>query len=517
MTIEILKWYLQGDNSGLIKASRDATAPVQGVEGGVKLASSAVKAFAGAAVVGIAIKGLKEVNKSASDLNEALNASNVVFQSSSGIMEDWGYSAARNAGLSRAEFHQMGAEVGSVLKGMGFGLDEAAGSTIGLTQRAADMASIFNTDVGDAMSAVKSALIGQSEPIRKYGVTLDAARVKAKAVEMGLWDGKGAIDNYAKAQSTMAIILEQTNDLQGDFANTSKESANATRIANAELENTKAILGQGTLPVMGEFYVQQGRVLGLWNELAKATSEGNMTTLEANIAFAKGVIAGDDYSSVQEDVKVAVEGVTSAHEDWRLGLYQTTEAVDDLNKATDENGKLIDEVSESTKKFTDELLFNKAAQHLSTEAALAFGRELGLVDEKTVALNTLLPILTEQFDANADGLIDADEAASGYTAALLALKNAAEKAAGDYNVNIWVKTHGQVPSMPQKGQKPIGFQHGGSFIVPPGFPNDSFLMGVTSGERVDVTPNVYQLNYTGMASSEMSITQHLDRLRLMRS
>jgi hypothetical protein len=139
------------------------------------------------------------------------------------------------------------------------------------------------------------------------------------------------------------------------------------------------------------------------------------------------------------------------------------------------------------------------------------------VDEKTVALNALLPTLTDNFDANADGLIDADEAASGYTAALHALKSAAEKAAGDYNVNIYVKTHGQVPSMPLKGGKPIGFASGGSFIVPPGFPDDSFMIGVTSGERVDVTPNVYQLNYTGMASSEMSITQHLDRLRLMRS
>ena len=29
---------------------------------------------------------------------------------------------------------------------------------------------------------------------------------------------------------------------------------------------------------------------------------------------------------------------------------------------------------------------------------------------------------------------------------------------------------------------------GGSFVVPPGYPNDSFLMGVESGEQVDVTP-----------------------------
>lgn len=33
-----------------------------------------------------------------------------------------------------------------------------------------------------------------------------------------------------------------------------------------------------------------------------------------------------------------------------------------------------------------------------------------------------------------------------------------------------------------------GGQHGGSFVVPPGFSNDRFLIGASSGERVDVTP-----------------------------
>lgn len=36
-------------------------------------------------------------------------------------------------------------------------------------------------------------------------------------------------------------------------------------------------------------------------------------------------------------------------------------------------------------------------------------------------------------------------------------------------------------------QSESDWQHGGSLTVPPGFPRDSYLMGVTSGERVDVT------------------------------
>jgi TP901 family phage tail tape measure protein len=37
-------------------------------------------------------------------------------------------------------------------------------------------------------------------------------------------------------------------------------------------------------------------------------------------------------------------------------------------------------------------------------------------------------------------------------------------------------------------QQAFGFAQGGQFVVPPGFPNDSFMMGVTSGELVTVNP-----------------------------
>lgn len=41
----------------------------------------------------------------------------------------------------------------------------------------------------------------------------------------------------------------------------------------------------------------------------------------------------------------------------------------------------------------------------------------------------------------------------------------------------------------QDGRKIASFAQGGSFIVPPGFPNDSFPLLVESGERVTVTPS----------------------------
>lgn len=186
--------------------------------------------------------------KFASDENEALNATNVVFKTSSKTITEWGENAAKQAGLSKAEFYQSAAVTGAMLKGMKYSLDESAEATIILTKRAADMASIFNTDVKDSTDAVAAAIRGEMEPIRRYGVTLNDVMVKAKAMAMGLYSGKGELDSYAKAQARVALILEQTKDIAGDFVNTSDQQANSTRILIAETKNQAAALGQQLLP-----------------------------------------------------------------------------------------------------------------------------------------------------------------------------------------------------------------------------------------------------------------------------
>lgn len=53
--------------------------------------------------------------KMAIDLQESQNAANVVFGEAIGIMDDYGKTVATTAGLSRAEFNQLGADRKSVV------------------------------------------------------------------------------------------------------------------------------------------------------------------------------------------------------------------------------------------------------------------------------------------------------------------------------------------------------------------------------------------------------------------
>jgi hypothetical protein len=67
-------------------------------------------------------------------------------------------------------------------------------------------------------------------------------------MEMGLAKTTKEITEQDKVLARQALILEQTTKQQGDFARTADGAANKQRALAAEVENTKAKIGQGLLP-----------------------------------------------------------------------------------------------------------------------------------------------------------------------------------------------------------------------------------------------------------------------------
>jgi hypothetical protein len=200
-----------------------------------KSAASLGKLALGGALAGVAAIGggialaASQAIPAASNLNEALNATSVVFGDAAGKVQEFGRTAADVAGLSAAEFNQMAAQSGAMLQNYGLSADEAAQATIDLGTRAADMASIFNTDVGDAMTAINAALRGEADPIERFGVSMNMVSVEAKALAMGFEKVDGQFSSTALTQARLALLMEQTDKIAGDFVNTSGDLANATR------------------------------------------------------------------------------------------------------------------------------------------------------------------------------------------------------------------------------------------------------------------------------------------------
>jgi hypothetical protein len=205
-------------------------------------------AAAATAAVGL---GAILVNE-ASNLNESINAVNVVFGDAADSVLKFGETAAQAAGLSREAFNSAVVPIGSMLQNMGASADQAAESSIALASRAADMASVFNTDLSEALTAIQAGLRGEADPLERFGVGLSETAVQAYALREGIISTGQEMDAQAKMTARLGLFFEQTGRVAGDFQNTSDELANGMRILKADFANVTAELGMALLPILND-------------------------------------------------------------------------------------------------------------------------------------------------------------------------------------------------------------------------------------------------------------------------
>lgn len=189
----------------------------------------------------------------ASDLNEEVSKSQVVFGDASAEVLKFGENASSSIGQSNREALSAAGAFGNMFRTIGLSADASADMSIKMVQLASDMASFNNEDPSDMLDRLRSGLAGEAEPLRRFGVLLSEAAVQQKAVSMGLADANGNISEAAKVQARYALILEQTALQQGDFARTADGLANSQRTLAAVQEDTMARIGSALLPIAKEF------------------------------------------------------------------------------------------------------------------------------------------------------------------------------------------------------------------------------------------------------------------------
>lgn len=200
----------------------------------------------------IAGAGVAAVNM-ASDLDESLNKVTVVFGEQAAAVTEWSKASATAFGMSQQQALEAAGTYGNLFVSMGMTNQMSSDMSTNLVQLAGDLASFNNVSPDEALLALRAGLVGETEPLKRFGVNLNEATLKAKAMEMGLYDGKGVLDANAKAQAAYAIIMEQTTTAQGDYARTSDGLANTMRTLKAMLVDTAASLGKILLPYVLKF------------------------------------------------------------------------------------------------------------------------------------------------------------------------------------------------------------------------------------------------------------------------
>jgi hypothetical protein len=203
-----------------------------------------------AALAGLAAAGYK-ATQAASDLSEESSKIGVIFGDNAKQIQDFSKAAATNLGQSQTEAMAAAGTFAILGKSAGMTGQRLVDFSKQFTVLASDLASFNNTSPEDAVLAIGAALRGESEPIRRYGVMLNDATLRARAFSMGLVDNvRTALTPQTKALAAQAEILAQTTLAQGDFARTSDGAANAQRILNAQMKNASAEIGTALLPVL---------------------------------------------------------------------------------------------------------------------------------------------------------------------------------------------------------------------------------------------------------------------------
>lgn len=193
------------------------------------------------------------VNKTitdASNLAEAESKVNAVFKTQAADIAKWAKTTSTAFGVSTRAALEAAGTYGNLFQAFGIGQSESAKMSMRLVELAADMASFNNVPIDEALTALRSGLSGETEPLKRFGVALNDVRLRQEALNLGIYDGQGVLSVAQKSQAAYALILRDTALQQGDVARTAGGLANQKKFLAAQVEDLSGTFGAVLLPVM---------------------------------------------------------------------------------------------------------------------------------------------------------------------------------------------------------------------------------------------------------------------------
>jgi hypothetical protein len=196
------------------------------------------------------IRGIEASVDAASNLNEQISKSRAVFGEASAGVEKWAQTTSSSLGIANDQALEATGTFGNLFRTVGIGGAEAAAMSQRLVTLAADLASFNNASPEDALLALRSGLVGEAEPLRRFGVLLSETRVAQQAMSDTGKTNVATLTAQEKALARYELILRDTAPAQGDFARTSGGLANQQRILAANLRDLEANIGGVLIPFL---------------------------------------------------------------------------------------------------------------------------------------------------------------------------------------------------------------------------------------------------------------------------
>lgn len=198
------------------------------------------------------VSAMSSAVNASSDLNETISKTAAVFGSSAQGVYEWSKTSAEAMGLSQRAALDVVSGMGNMFIQLGANRDQAISFSQEMVGLSADIASFNNVAGGaeEVLADMRSAFIGEFDPIQKYIPTINAAAVAQRALAMTGKESAQSLTQLDKAMAVQELIITGAGAAVGDFARTSKDLANSQRIAAASLEGFSARIGNAFRPAM---------------------------------------------------------------------------------------------------------------------------------------------------------------------------------------------------------------------------------------------------------------------------
>lgn len=213
-----------------------------GLTAGKALATGVAVGAAGVGVV-VAREFGKAIDE-ASDLTESINKVNVVFGDSAGAIRSWAKQTDA-IGISNAAALEAAGTYGNLLRSIGLNEGASAEYSRTLVELAADLASFNNASPEEAIEALRSGLVGETEPLKRFGVNLNEATLQAKALSSGLVQAEVDMAKVEDQQLKVAEAMAKVAEVAADEESTALDRKRAAQnVANAEAALAKTLEGK---------------------------------------------------------------------------------------------------------------------------------------------------------------------------------------------------------------------------------------------------------------------------------
>ncbi len=347
----------------------------QGVEDRLEQTSKQMTKFGAIALTtsGIAARGLKTLGEAAAAQNAAVAANAQVLGESSAAIQEWAEGSVRAVGLSRTAAITAATTFGSFGKTMGLATDELVGFATEQVALAADMAAFKDVSPEQALQDLAAAYAGSRETLRKYNIQVNENALKTAYFRETGEQVTGTLTAQQRTIALHAEVMRQSADMTGQWNRESGELLGQQVQLSATIEDLKANVGQGLLPVLTD--VTSGA-----NQAAAA-----FAGLSPEVQSGVGTFAG--YATAA----VGVSGALS------LAGSQAIKMRDNLTTLADDGTRSL----------------NKAGK-----AAAGFGVALAALAAYDIA-STVFDVVTDR----------ADKAADAYNEATVAIGEGSEDAA----------------------------------------------------------------------------------------